>query len=160
MKRYVILGMLSLVLLAGCGRQSAAANKNPGSTTAATPAAPEAGSQRATRDFPARVSDAGRVVIEVTPLNLDQPEGTLHFQVAMNTHSVELNYDLTQLAVLRTDRGDEVTPLQWDGSEGGHHVNGTLYFPAIDLQDSQWVELVIREVAGEPERAFRWELTP
>ena len=51
-------------------------------------------------------------------------------------------------------------PLQWDGAEGGHHVNGTLYFPAMDLQDAQWVELVIREMAGVPERTFRWDLTP
>ena len=65
--------------------------------------------------------------------------GTRHIAwslVVINTHSVELNYDLTQLAVLRTDRGDEVTPLQWDGAQGGHHVNGTLYFPAMDLQDA------------------------
>ncbi|MFQ5344144.1 MAG: hypothetical protein ACE5F6_21590 [Anaerolineae bacterium] len=160
MKRYAILGMLSLVLLAGCGRQPAAANKNPGNTSAATPPASDAGSHQSAPAFPARVSDAGRVVIEVRPLNLDRPEGTLHFQVAMNTHSVELNYDLTRLAVLRTDRGDEVTPLQWDGEQGGHHLNGTLYFPAVDLKDAQWAEMVIRDVAGVPERTFRWELTP
>lgn len=80
--------------------------------------------------------------------------------VAMNTHSVELDYDLARLAVLRTDRGDEVIPLRWDGARGGHHVNGTLYFPAMDLKGVQWVELVIREVAGVPERTFRWELSP
>jgi hypothetical protein len=100
------------------------------------------------------------VVVEVIPLNLDQPETTLHFQVSLNTHSVELDYDLTQLAVLRTDRGDEVTPLRWDGSRGGHHVSGVLYFPAVNLEGAQWIELVIREVAGVPERSFRWELEP
>ena len=160
MKRYVILGMLSLVLLAGCGRQPATANDNPGNAFTATPPASDAGSHQSAPAFPARVSDAGRVVIEVRPLNLDRPEDTLHFQVAMNTHSVELNYDLTRLAVLRTDRGDEVTPVLWDGARGGHHVNGTLYFPAMDMKDVQWTELVIRDVAGVPERTFRWELSP
>jgi hypothetical protein len=98
--------------------------------------------------------------VEVIPLNLDQPETALHFQVAMNTHWVELDYDLTRLAVLRTDRGDEVTPLRWDGSRGGHHVSGILYFPAVNLEDVHWIELVIRDVAGVPERDFRWELRP
>jgi hypothetical protein len=159
MKRYRVLGVLSLVLLAGCGRQPAA-TENPRAVSEAASSASDAAPQRATRTFPARVSDAGRVVIEVRPLNLDRPEDTLHFQVAMNTHSVELNYDLTRLAVLRTDRGDEVTPLQWDGAQGGHHVNGTLYFPTIDLKGAQWAEMVIRDVAGVPERTFRWELAP
>lgn len=164
MKRYIVLAVLSLVLLAGCGRQrgpspveAPAATKGSRNAAAAS-SATDASSDQSVPAYPARVSDAGRVVIEVRPLNLDRPEDTLHFQVAMNTHSVELDYDLTRLAVLRTDRGDEVTPLRWDGEQAGHHVNGTLYFPAMDLKDAQWAELVIREVAGVPERTFRWEL--
>ena len=82
----------------------------------------------------------------------------LHFQIAMNTHSVELDYDLTKLAVLRTDQGDEATALRWDGGRAGHHVNGTLYFLAVDLNGVRWVEVVIRDVAGVPERVFRWDL--
>jgi len=98
------------------------------------------------------------VVVEITPLNLDQPGKTLDFRVAMNTHSVNLDYDLTQLAVLRTERGDEVAPSRWDGPRGGHHVRGTLSFPAPDLRGVRWVEVLIRDVAGVPERVFRWEL--
>jgi len=93
-------------------------------------------------------------------LNLDQPEATLHFQMAMNTYWVELDYDLTHRAVLRTDRGDGVSPLRWDGARGGHHVSGILYFPAMDLEDARWIELVIQDVADIPERNFRWELGP
>jgi hypothetical protein len=167
MRRYIILGALTLVLLAGCAGQQLTATRNPGneSTTAASSAS-DAASSRSARTFGARVSDAGQVVVEVTPLNLGQSEDTdvsstgLHFQVAMNTHSVELDHDLTRLTVLRTDQGDEILPLRWDGGQGGHHVNGTLYFPAVELNGVRWVEIVIRDVDGVPERVFRWDLEP
>lgn len=106
----------------------------------------------------AQVSDAGRVVIEVTPLKLDGTDGeTLQFQVAMNTHSVDLSFDLAQLALLRTDQGDEVAGLAWDAPRGGHHVSGILSFPAVDLAEVQWFEIVLRDVAGVPERVLRWD---
>jgi len=164
--QHIILGILSLVLLAGCTGQQFIASEDLGNEPAATPSVSEAAPRRRTRIFPARVSDAGRVVVEVTPLNLGQSEDTsvdstgLHFQVAMNTHSVELDHDLTRLAVLRTDQGDEISPLRWDGARGGHHVNGTLYFPAVELNGVRWVEIVIRDVDGVPERVFRWDLEP
>ena len=164
MKRYMILGVLSLMLLAGCTGQQFIAPENPGNESVATSPTSDAAPRQRARTFPARISDAGQVVMEVRPLNLDQPEDTsvdstaLHFQIAMNTHSVELDYDLTKLAVLRTDQGDEATPLRWDGGRGGHHVNGTLYFSTVDLSGAQWVEVVIRDVAGVPERVFRWDL--
>ncbi|NOZ26654.1 MAG: hypothetical protein GXP39_01195 [Chloroflexi bacterium] len=143
------------LLLAACGGREEAPVDSP-----ATRAEISTGPQQAAQPFPARISDAGRVTVEIAPLNLDRPESTLHFRVAMNTHSVELDYDLTQLAVLRTDRGDEVAPVRWDGARGGHHVSGVLYFPTIDLDGAQWIEVVIRDVAGIPERVFRWDLEP
>ncbi|HEY64638.1 MAG TPA: hypothetical protein G4O02_08705 [Caldilineae bacterium] len=157
MKRFTLtltlLG-IGLLLIACGGRREAQVTPTP------IVVEPVGGPGQMARSYPVRVSDAGRVVVEVTPLNLDQPESTLHFQVAMNTHWVELDYDLTRLAVLRTNRGDEVAPVRWDGPQGGHHVNGILYFPAIDLEGVRWIEVVIRDVAGIPERVFRWELRP
>ncbi len=152
-----IVALLGLgLLLVACGGRRGAKSDLP----TAVPVEAAAGSRASAPAFPAQVSEGGRVVVEVMPLNLDQPETTLHFQVAMNTHSVELDYDLTRLALLRTDQGDEVKPLRWEGSRGGHHVNGVLYFPAVELDNAQWVEVVIRDVAGIPERVFRWDLKP
>jgi hypothetical protein len=82
----------------------------------------------------------------------------------MDTHSVPLDgYDLRQLAVLRTDQGIELTPNGWDAPVGGHHRKGTLTFPAtasdgqpVLTTTTREVELVIRDVAGVPERSFRW----
>lgn len=110
-----------------------------------------------------RINDAGAVVVEVTPLNLDSPDATLEFQVTLNTHSVELAYDLTQLAVLRDDQGNEVLPSAWEGPAGGHHVVGVLQFEGrADLMgpDVASLELELRDIAQVPSRTFRWELAP
>ncbi|MBE3577557.1 MAG: hypothetical protein IMX00_07675 [Limnochordales bacterium] len=73
----------------------------------------------------------------------------------MNTHSVELNYDLSRLAVLRNDRGEELRPRSWKAPAGGHHVSVLLVFeiPAGFFTSSR-LELVIRDVGGVPERLY------
>lgn len=85
------------------------------------------------------------------------------FDITLDTHSVDLDrIDLSQLAVLRVD-GLEVQPVSWDAPKGSHHRAGTLTFPAtapdgdalIHLGTTT-VELVIRDVAGVPERVFQW----
>jgi hypothetical protein len=81
----------------------------------------------------------------------------------MDTHAVDLDgYDLKQLAALRIDGGREVEPVGWDAPKGGHHREGTLTFPAtadgrpLVESDARTIELIIRDVAGVPERSFRW----
>lgn len=108
-----------------------------------------------------QVSAGGQVTIEVTWRGRG---AGLVFEVAMDTHSVDLDgYDLAKLAVLRTDKGQEVRPSGWDAPAGGHHRRGRLIFPdkapdgsAVMGPDTAWIELVIRDVAGVPERVFRW----
>ena len=151
---WVALGVL--LILAGCARDGAV--QAPPPPQGPPPQAPVDPYTGRPFPYPPKVSNAGRVVVEVLPLNLDQPEDTLHFQVAMNTHWVELDYDLSRLSVLRTSQGDQVLPLRWEGDIGGHHVAGVLYFPAVDLSEARWVEVEIRDVAGVPKRIFRWEL--
>lgn len=88
------------------------------------------------------------------------------FTVAMDTHSVNLDViDLTRLAVLRTDEGREARPTEWNAPKGGHHRQGPLVFPAATGDavpllgaDTHGLELTIRDVAGVPERRFRWTL--
>jgi hypothetical protein len=53
----------------------------------------------------------------------------------------------------------EIAAQAWDGpTTGGHHVSGQLAFPAIDLSNEEWIEVVMIGVAEVPERTFRWEL--
>jgi copper chaperone CopZ len=109
-----------------------------------------------------QTNEGGQVTIAVTW----QSSGTQpSFNVAMNTHAVNLDgYDLTQLAVLRIDGSQEIRPISWEAPKSGHHRSGTLIFPATDAAgkpliaaSTRTIELVIRNVAGVPERVFTWQ---
>jgi hypothetical protein len=109
-----------------------------------------------------RVVDGGQVTVRVT---WDGPAAGPVFDVVLDTHAVDLDgYDLTRLATLRTDDGREIAPASWEAPKGGHHRSGRLVFPATSpdgtalLSGARGVELLIRDVAGVPERSFRWAL--
>ncbi len=103
----------------------------------------------------ARTEEGGQVAVTLTPL------GGPRFSVAMETHSVDLDgYDLARLAALEDRGGNRVSPSAWERSGSGHHIGGTLAFPAsgergaLDLKGP--VAVTIRSVAGV-DRTFRWE---
>ena len=111
---------------------------------------------------PEQSSEGGQVTVTVTWRG---PEAGPVFAVVMDTHSVDLDsYDLQGLAVLRTGEGKELRPSGWDAPKGGHHRQGNLTFPTTASDGSPLVgpatrslELVLRDIAGVPERVFRWE---
>lgn len=111
-----------------------------------------------------RTDTQGAVEFTVTPLNLQASATTLEFQVVMDTHSVDLSWDLAAQSVLKTDTGLEVNGSQWMAGSG-HHYENTLFFPAQTqdgqplLAAAQTLTLVIRNT-DVPERAFVWELNP
>jgi hypothetical protein len=108
-----------------------------------------------------REVEGGYVVVEATPLHWPPvPDDDLSFQVALNTHSVDLSYELSQMSTLRASDGSQVNAHTWDTpAEGGHHVMGVLTFPPLMLANAQWVELEIRDVASVPVRSFHWDAT-
>ena len=112
----------------------------------------------------ARTDAQGSVEFTVAPLNLDAPDETLAFTVIMDTHSVELSWDLAVQSVLTTDTGLEVAGLNWPVGSG-HHVEGQLTFPAKTaegqplLAGAKTLTLTIRD-AGADERVFEWEVLP
>lgn len=112
----------------------------------------------------ARVDQQGAVTIEVIPTNLDSAVDTLDFDVAMNTHSVDLSMDLATLSTLATDTGLTVPASKWDAPPGGgHHVSGTLIFPAVVdgkpiLEGARKLTLTILNVDA-PSRTFEWQFT-
>jgi hypothetical protein len=110
----------------------------------------------------ARLDEQGAVVFEVTPLNLGTPADTLEFDVAMNTHSVDLSMDLATLSTLSTDTGVTVQASKWDAVPGGHHVSGTLVFTSAQggqsiLEGASKLTLTIVNIDA-PSRVFEWEL--
>jgi hypothetical protein len=162
--------VLALVL-AACGGQAArlpAAGQpvvNQPSSPAAEqplanqqPALPAEHQQAAKQPEPSltRTDEGGAVTFEVTPLNLDSRSATLDFEVDMNTHSVDLGFDLATMAVLKTDTGAEIAPSAYQGGSG-HHVRGRLSFPEAPADGAKTLTLVIRDAAGVAERTFTWQ---
>jgi hypothetical protein len=110
----------------------------------------------------AQTDQQGAVTVVVRPLNLAAPGATLDFEVILDTHSVDLSMNLAELATLTDGSGREVQATLWEAPLGGHHVSGTLSFPATTtggdelLAGSSQITLIVRDV-GVAERRFVWQ---
>ncbi|MFN0072274.1 MAG: hypothetical protein ACKVVP_12395 [Chloroflexota bacterium] len=110
-----------------------------------------------------RTAQAGPVTIKVAPQLSDTG---LTFAIVLDTHSVDLDrYDLSQLAIVRTNLGLEIQPDTWEAPKGGHHREGVLKFPLTLTDgtpllglDTHSLDLVIHEVGGVPETVIQWVL--
>ena len=113
-------------------------------------------------DDRARVDEQGAVIVQASPLNLGIPADRLEFDIAMNTHSVDLSMNLAELATLTTDTGITIQPTTWNAPSGGHHVDGKLVFPSMQggksiLEGASKLTLTIINVDAAS-RVFEWEL--
>jgi len=107
--------------------------------------------------YESKSSNLKNVRVEITPAQLI-PGQQATFKVQMTTHSVELNYDVVKLSTLKDDMGREYQALKWDGDPPvGHHRKGVLEFPAI-AKSTKSITLYIKNIAGVPERLFKWTL--
>ena len=99
----------------------------------------------------------GGVTVDVTFLK-DRGD-TAGFKVVMDTHSVNLDgYRFEEIVRLRDGRGGELAPTAVEGATGsGHHREATVRFAWPDPKP-RTLELVVRGVAGVPERLFQWTL--
>src|SRR6266498_1382415 len=160
-----ILFLLTLILAACAPSQASAglttpevapvSNNNPMPTNKPTSTANGNGEL-------ARTDEQGAVVFQITPLNLNTPADTLEFDVAMNTHSIDLGMDLASLSTLSTDTGVAIPAAKWDATPGGHHVDGKLIFPLMTngksiLDGASKLTLTIVNVDAAS-RVFEWEL--
>ena len=158
MKRFALPLLLTLsLLLAACApSQTAPLQTDPQPASVSTEAA-SSSSESATRS-----DQQGAVTVSVTPLNLDNPTDQLEFDVALETHSVDLSMDLATLATLTTDTGVTISATLWDAPRGGHHVSGKLIFPATKdgkpiLEGASKLTLTLVNI-DVPSRSFEWEL--
>lgn len=104
-----------------------------------------------------KIDEQGNVAVEVTPQGLEPQSSEWKFSVVMETHTVELDQDMTGIAVLIDDKGTEYKPLNWEGAPpGGHHRSGALLFKAISPLPKT-IELKISGIDGAV-RSFIWQL--
>ncbi len=167
MKRFLLPALLTLALtLAACATaQASTAPSSPTSSpppTVSTESVRSSGNDATSSTDLLRTDQQGSVTVEVTPLNLANPSGQLEFDVALNTHSVDLSMDLAALATLTTDTGITVQATSWDATPGGHHVSGKLIFPATKdaksiLDGANKLTLTIVNLDA-PSRVFEWQI--
>jgi len=130
--------------------------------TQASPAQPAQPVGKQATQLAELTDSQGAVTVIVKPLDLNSSPDTLSFEVTLDTHSIDLSMDLAALAKLMTDTGQSVQATLWDAPLGGHHVSGTLSFPAsFDgkpiLDSALKLTLIIKDVDA-PERTFAWDL--
>lgn len=106
---------------------------------------------------PQSSTDRG-VTVKVTPKSIGSAAGPWEFSVVLDTHSADINDDLTQTATLVTDDGRTVKPLGWNGAApGGHHREGVLSFE-VPAPLPRGIELRITRPGEAAARSFRWQL--
>lgn len=169
MKKWLFVGVLMLsvaVIVAACGGTSGASAPSKSVTSTVAPIATPTGqgmfstnasNSDASPGYASQTVEGGNVTVTVTPLAL-KPGAPLEFDIAMNTHSVDLSYDMLKAVALRDDQGREYTPTAWDGpGAGGHHREGKIKFAPLS-SNSKGLVLLVKNVAGVAERVYRWEL--
>ena len=126
------------------------------STVRETPATSETIRQTSnSQQWETKTEEEASVTVVVTPLDLSPQSAEWKFDIGLNTHSVELDQDMTAITVLTDNQGKEYKPVRWDGAPpGGHHREGGLTFIS-DKPAPRSVTLKIQNV-GVPERNFTW----
>lgn len=93
----------------------------------------------------------GDVSMELTPQEINN--GQLQVEIAVNTHSVDLNqFDLKEITTLEFD--DKLIKPALAPALSGHHDSGTLVFEVDDELNSFIIK--IRGIPKVEERVFEW----
>jgi hypothetical protein len=102
-----------------------------------------------------QIKTMGAVDVEIIPISID-PSKEVVFDLSLNTHSVELNYDYTKIVTLTDEQGNTYKPIRWTGGAGGHHLKGKLVFPPFSKQANE-LTLTLNGVDNKIE-VFNWKL--
>lgn len=126
-----------------------------GSTKQAVPIVSQTNQQADTSQlWVQKIDEQSEVTVIVTPIDILSQSKEWKFDITLSTHSVELDQDMTEVAILTDDSGKEYKPTAWEGSTGGHHREGVLKFNKITPIPKS-VELKISGI-GDIMRSFTW----
>lgn len=106
--------------------------------------------------YETQTKDQASVTIDITPKQLGIKEDENIFTIALNTHSVELDSNFSEIMVLKDDLGNLYSAIEWTGNKGGHHISGDIIFPQIDKQ-AKSITLQINGI-NQVDRIFKWIL--
>ena len=102
-----------------------------------------------------KIINLGKVEISATPEKVKVGE-PLVFKLAFTTHSMELNYDFTQVIAVGDDRGNSYPAVNWSGGSGGHHLEGELTFNSLKPGAKQ-MKLIFKEIDNQSGE-LTWDL--
>lgn len=97
----------------------------------------------------------GAVEVEVTPKVLEPGENPV-FELSLNTHSVDLDYDYLKIIGLGDNTGKTYNPSEWTGEVGGHHLSGEVHFGS-PLTEATTITLTIDGINNQT-ASFVWNL--
>ncbi len=102
-------------------------------------------------------SDENNVVIVVKPEVLQVDENP-RFEIEFSTHSVNLDFEVSQISKIADGKGNEYTNSVWEGSPpGGHHRTGILTFNE-PLKKSSGIQLIMQDDTSIGKRIFEWKI--
>jgi hypothetical protein len=150
--RFLIVGAIVLVvfgtfLFSGKKKEENVVQGTQGQVSAKNEQDPEV--------FESQLKNMGAVEVEITPVSLD-PTSNMVFDVALNTHSVDLSYDYTVIISAEDDRGDIYKAINWSGGEGGHHLIGQIELEPLSQKASK-ITLTIDGIDNVKEK-FEWDV--
>ncbi len=108
-------------------------------------------------NWESKTDNQAAVSITVTSIDISSQSKEWKFDIVMDTHSVELDQDMTESAVLIDGQDKEYKPIGWEGPSGGHHREGVLVFDPIEPMP-KYIELKIKNIGGVTERLFKWNI--
>ena len=100
-------------------------------------------------------NEAESVTVEAKPEVLEAGKEVV-FDLSLNTHSVELDYDIASISILTDDKRNQYQASSWSGNKGGHHISGKLVFPTLK-EDAKQITLTVKGIAGK-DRVFSWNI--
>ncbi|HKZ35905.1 MAG TPA: hypothetical protein VJ242_04265 [Patescibacteria group bacterium] len=94
-----------------------------------------------------KIINLGQVEVSVVPQDVvaDKP---VVFKLDFTTHSIDLDYDLTQVVSAQDDRGNTYIVSSWSGGSGGHHLQGELTLAPLQSGVKQLI-LSFKNINGE-----------
>ncbi|TYB32641.1 MAG: hypothetical protein FXF49_10455 [Flexistipes sinusarabici] len=94
------------------------------------------------------------ISIVAKPVNLSSSE--IVFEIAINTHSGSLDFDMSQISELVINNEKVMKPIKWKGSApGGHHRYGKILFAGYEKEINK-MELIIKD--NDNKRIYEWTL--
>jgi len=103
-----------------------------------------------------QLGQLGAVQVETMVKQLGRSEPRTVFTIYFNTHSVELDFDFTQIISLKDDLGNTYQASEWTGNRGWHHVAGDIIFPALN-KTAKSVVLTISAIENTSQ-SFSWDV--